>query len=153
MTVILVMGVAGSGKTTIGRALAERLGYRFVEADELHPPANIEKMRRGVPLEDADRWPWLDAVAAQLQGDVVVACSALKESYRARLKPTRIVYLDVPREELARRVSHRPGHFFPAALLDSQLADLEVPSDAIVVDGTRPLEEVVDVASSKLGGR
>jgi gluconokinase len=151
--IVLVMGVAGAGKTTVGRALADKLGFRFVEADELHPPANIEKMRRGVPLEDADRWPWLDAVAAQLHGDVVVACSALKESYRARLEPTRIVYLDVPREELARRLSYRPGHFFPAALLDSQLADLEVPGEALVVDATRPLEEVVEGVRSKLAGR
>jgi gluconokinase len=145
------MGVAGSGKTTVGRALAEKLGYRFVEADELHPAANIEKMRRGIALDDADRWPWLDAVAAQLHGDVVVSCSALKQSYRARLKPTQVVYLKASREALAQRVAHRPGHFFPASLLDSQLATLEEPEGAIVVDPTRPLNEIVDaiIASAR----
>jgi len=153
MRTILVMGIAGSGKSSVGRALAQRLNVRFVDADDLHPAANVEKMRRGVVLTAADRWPWLDAVAAQLNGNVVVACSALKESYRQRLKPTHVVYLRVPREELARRLAQRSGHFFPASLLDSQLADLEEPAGAIIVDASQSADALVEDITSRLKPR
>jgi carbohydrate kinase (thermoresistant glucokinase family) len=143
---VVVMGVAGSGKSTVGQRLAESLGWSFGEGDDFHPPANIAKMARGTPLTDADRWPWLDAIGNWLQIEAasgrpgVVACSALKRIYRDRLRahcPTlRLVYLEVDRDELLRRIRSRAGHFFPERLLDSQLTDLEPPSadeDAIVV--------------------
>lgn len=135
--VIVVMGVAGSGKTSVGRILSERLGCPFIEGDEHHLPANVAKMSRGMPLGDADRWPWLDAVARAIEekraagGDCVVACSALKRSYRERLREGAddllFVHLDASREELADRLERRTGHFMPADLLESQLATLEPP--------------------------
>jgi gluconokinase len=142
--VILLMGVAGAGKSTIGKALAVQLGARFIDADDLHPPANVEKMRRGEPLNDDDRVPWLEAVRQQLRGNVVLACSALKAQYRRTLNPTHVVFLEVPREALERRLRARTGHFFSAALLQSQLDALEVPTDAITVDATKSVDDVVD---------
>lgn len=137
------MGVSGSGKSTVGIALATRLGVPFVDGDDLHPPANVAKMASGTPLEDADRWPWLALVGAALAeapAGLVVACSALKRSYRDAIRAVahdvRFVYLRVDRDELEQRMAHRPGHFMPVALLDSQLATLEEPADdenAIVV--------------------
>jgi carbohydrate kinase (thermoresistant glucokinase family) len=132
---VVVMGVAGSGKTTVGRALAARLGWPFKDGDELHPPANIAKMKRGEPLDDADRAPYLANVAAwidELAGKPgVVTCSALKRAYRAVLtdgRPqVRIVYLDGSKALIAERVAHRKGHFMPPSLNDSQFADLEPP--------------------------
>ncbi|WP_394553784.1 gluconokinase [Agromyces sp. MMS24-JH15] len=129
---IVVMGVSGSGKSTVGAALAEALGLAFVDGDDLHPPANVAKMAAGVPLDDDDRAPWLRAVGLRLaEGEVVVACSALRVRYRDRLRElatgTRFVFLDLDRDELARRLGQRPGHFMPASLLDSQLAALERP--------------------------
>jgi gluconokinase len=145
--VILVMGVAGAGKTTAGRALAERLGGGFIEADDYHSEAAIERMRRGRPLDDEARWPWLRRVHAALVAavrearegrPVVVACSALKASYRAVLldgfDDAEVVLLDVDRAQLDKRLHERSGHFMPPGLLDSQLADLEPPADAIRVD-------------------
>jgi gluconokinase len=137
MSVVVVMGVSGCGKSTVGTLLSERLGWPFEDADLLHPPANVAKMRSGVPLTDADRWPWLERVAAWISerrgnGDGVVACSALKRRYRDVLReadPTlRLVFLDGPREILIQRLEQRDGHFFPKTLLDSQLADLEEPT-------------------------
>ncbi|MBB1242751.1 gluconokinase [Streptomyces durbertensis] len=131
------MGVTGTGKTTVGRLLAERLGVPFADADDLHPPANIAKMSRGTPLEDADRWPWLDAVGrwAAARGDtgVVVGCSALKRSYRDRLRaaagrsPGGLFFLHLHGDPalLTARLTGRRGHFMPPALLASQLAVLE----------------------------
>jgi carbohydrate kinase (thermoresistant glucokinase family) len=145
-SVIVVMGVSGSGKTTIGEHLASALGWMFAEGDSFHSPANIAKMARGTPLTDEDRWPWLAAIAdwirTELQGgrSSVIACSALKRAYRDRLRegwPALILlYLQVDRGELERRLGSRCGHFFPERLLDSQLADLEPPQtdeSAIVV--------------------
>jgi gluconokinase len=142
--IVVVMGVSGAGKTTVGEALARALGWPFVEADELHPAANVDKMRRGEPLDDADRAPWLAAVAARMRAldDGVVACSALRERYRAalRVRPdVRFAFLDVPRDVLAERLAQRRGHFMPPSLLPSQLATLERPDDALVVDGTEPV--------------
>ncbi|MDC7123688.1 gluconokinase [Cellulomonas fimi] len=129
------MGVSGTGKTTIGRLVAEALGTPFVEGDDLHPPANVEKMAAGVPLTDEDRGPWLRLVAgamtehAQAGRGTVVACSALRRAYRDVLRSAdgrvRFVHLAVDRDELARRMAGRRGHFMPVSLLESQLATLE----------------------------
>ncbi|MBU9698633.1 gluconokinase [Rhodobacteraceae bacterium HSP-20] len=132
---IVIMGVSGCGKTSVGQALAARLGAAFVDADDLHPPANVEKMRAGVPLTDADRAPWLDRVAARLQADapVVVACSALRRAYRDRLRagaggPVTFIHLSGDRTLIAARMAARKGHYMPPALLDSQFATLEPPT-------------------------
>lgn len=145
------MGVSGSGKSTFGEVLAARLGVRFVDADALHPAANVEKMSAGIPLDETDRRPWLAAVGRVLAtGDVVVACSALRRSYRdafrAAARGVVFVHLDVPGEVLQSRLEARPGHFMPASLLGSQLAALEPPQPderALVVDGTGDLEQGV----------
>ncbi|MEV8212399.1 gluconokinase [Leifsonia sp. NPDC077715] len=130
---VVVMGVSGSGKTTVGERVAARLGVPFVDGDALHPPANVAKMASGTPLDDDDRAPWLRAIGETLAGTapegVVVACSALKRSYRdlIRAEAPGAVFaeLDGTREVLAARMAARPGHFMPVALLDSQLATLE----------------------------
>ena len=133
MPVLVVMGVSGSGKSTVGAALALELGVPFVDADGLHPAANVAKMAAGIPLTDDDRWPWLKLVGETLAGaddtGMVVACSALKRVYReaivAEAPSVRFVFLNASRELLEARVANRPGHFMPASLLDSQLATLE----------------------------
>lgn len=131
------MGVSGSGKTTIGALLAERLHWPFEEGDRLHPPANIEKMRRGVPLDDADRRPWLQAIARVVDGWLeakesgIVACSALKRAYRRVIigerRDLQLVYLQGSRELILHRMAARHDHFMPPSLLDSQLETLEEP--------------------------
>jgi gluconokinase len=138
--IIMVAGIAGSGKTTIGQVLAAELGWAFADADSLHPPANIAKMRAGVPLTDADRWPWLRAIATWMDERIaagepaVVACSALKRSYRDELlagrDQARMVFLTVGHDEDEARLLARHGHFFPESLLSSQFADLELPGPA-----------------------
>lgn len=147
-TVILIMGVSGSGKSTTGSALAADLGWAFADADDLHPAANLAKMSAGAPLTDADRAPWLDTIRERISNALaadapsIVACSALKQSYRDHLfvnrQRIRLVYLRGSRELLAARLASRAGHFMPAALLDSQLATLEEPADALVVDPSAP---------------
>jgi gluconokinase len=141
---VVVMGVAGSGKTTVGRALAAALGAAFVEADDCHSPANVARMRAGIPLDDEARAPWLRAVRGAVlarlpAGPVVLACSALKAAYRDVLLEgipgSAVVFLRVDPPVLERRLRERTGHYMPATLLASQLADLEAPRDAIVVDG------------------
>ncbi|MBB3608377.1 gluconokinase [Rhizobium sp. BK602] len=136
---IIVMGVSGSGKSSIGERMASRLHIRYVEGDALHPAANVEKMSKGIPLTDEDRWPWLDLIgqqiAASLAADagIVVTCSALKRVYRERLRAAAgghlyFVYLDGSKELLTKRMGERKGHFMPASLLESQLRTLEVPT-------------------------
>lgn len=129
---VVVMGVSGTGKTTIGVALAEALGVPFVEGDDLHPESNVAKMAAGTPLTDADRAPWLDAVAAELTRPVVVTCSALKRAYRDRLRVVApelvLVFLHGTPELLAERMTGRTGHFMPPTLLRSQLETLEPPT-------------------------
>lgn len=130
---VVVMGVSGAGKSSVGIALAELLGVNFRDADTLHPAPNVAKMAAGTPLTDDDRWPWLDlvghALADESESGLVVACSALKRAYRDAIRaaaPTAVfVLLTVPRTELADRVANRPGHFMPPSLLDSQLETLE----------------------------
>jgi gluconokinase len=152
--VIVVMGVSGAGKSSVGRALAERLGWTFHDADDLHPPGNIDKMRRGLSLDDADRAPWLDrvrqAIAADAAAgrDAVVACSALKARYREALDTgipgVRWVHLTAPADVLRDRLTSRHGHYMPAALLDSQLRDLEPPAGALVLDARLPVGALVE---------
>jgi gluconokinase len=142
--VIVLMGVSGAGKTTVGRLLAQALGAEFAEGDAYHPPENVEKMRRGIALQDADRWPWLQTLAAQIERwlaagtTVVLACSALKQRYRdvlAKGRPAvRFVHLKGDKTLIRHRLGGRRGHYMPASLLDSQFAALEPPSDAITVD-------------------
>lgn len=155
--IAVVMGVSGSGKTTIGRALAQRLGWVFEEGDGLHPPKNIAKMSRGEALDDADRQPWLETIAAridQLRRDgqnAVISCSALKRRYRdiviGARPAVRLVYLDGSRERIGRRLKARRGHFMPASLLDSQFATLEPPGPdehPITVPIDLPIAAIVD---------
>jgi gluconokinase len=138
------MGVAGVGKTTIGELLARTLGWRFVDADDYHPLENIAKMKAGIALEDADRWPWLGHLNRVLKEEeqAVIACSALKERYRARLlqgvHPYRIVYLHGAPELIRARMATRTHRYMPPSLLDSQLAALEPPAGAISIDVAAP---------------
>jgi gluconokinase len=151
--VILVMGVAGAGKTTVGKKLAEALGFRFSDADEFHSPENLEKMRRGVSLDEEDRQPWLRAMAEAIDAwlatgaDVVLACSALKERYRSILlrdpARMRVVYLKVSPEIARARVAARTDHFMPQVLVDSQFDALEEPHDGITVDASLRPDEIV----------
>ena len=146
------MGPAGSGKTTIGELLASQLGWSLVDGDTFHSPANIEKMSRGVPLDDSDRIPWLNSIReAMLRWDaprqnIVLTCSALKRSYRDLLQinsNVKLVYLKGTYDLLRERLRSRKGHYATAQLLASQFADLEEPADAITIDVARPPEEIV----------
>jgi len=150
--IIVVMGVAGAGKTTIGQMVASELGCEFLDADVLHPAANIRKMTRGIPLTDADRAPWLATIHARLvdarhaDNDLVVACSALKQRYRDTLSdgvPLVWVYLKAREEMIRARLLERQHHFMKAGMLASQFADLEEPTGAIVVDAGIPPSETV----------
>jgi gluconokinase len=141
--IIIIMGVTSSGKTTVGRRLAKAVGYQFYDADDFHSPANIDKMRRGLPLEDADRRPWLEALRDLLRRclaedtDAVLACSALKKSYQGYLlidPQMRLVYLKADRDPIKQRLQRRRGHFMHPDLLESQFATLEEPNDAIRVN-------------------
>ncbi|MFL6054703.1 MAG: gluconokinase [Actinoallomurus sp.] len=158
--IVLIIGVSGSGKTTIGAMLAGRLGWKYAEADDFHPPANVEKMAEGVPLTDEDRWPWLRAIATWMQEQTdpaVVTSSALKRKYRDILRESRpdlrLVYLDGSKELIAARLAARHGHFFPRQLLDSQFADLEPPApdeDALVVSIDQSIENIVEEIHQRL---
>lgn len=160
--VVVVMGVSGSGKTTVAAMLAGRLHWQFEEGDNLHSAANIAKMSRGIPLTDEDRWPWLEAIAATINRWIaegrsgVIACSALKQAYRRIIinnnPAIRLVYLKGSRELILRRMAARHGHFMPLALLDSQFDTLEEPTpeeDALVVSiDHRPDELVTEIAAA-----
>lgn len=159
--IVVLMGPAGAGKTTLGRALAAALDWPFRDADELHELAAIDKMRRGEPLTDDDRWPWLarvrDVIAdAHRAGEsLVIACSALRAGYRRFLtgdvaQAVRFVYLEANRELLVDRLDHRTAHFAHADLVDSQLATLERPSDALVLDASQPVSQMVDTIRRSL---
>ena len=158
--IVLIMGTTGSGKTTIGTLLAKRLGWEFVDADDFHPPANVEKMRKGIPLTDADRAPWLQALRKKIVGwldaaqNVVLACSALKESYRKELlvgPEVRLVYLKGSYELFSKRVLARKGHFAKQELIASQFATLEEPKDAVIVDTTQSPGQIVSELIDQLG--
>jgi carbohydrate kinase (thermoresistant glucokinase family) len=150
---IVVMGVAGSGKTTIASGLAETFGVPFVEGDSLHPPANVKKMASGIPLTDDDRWPWLEAIGERMEVErvtghgVVVSCSALRHAYRDCLRKkvngtVQFILLDGSRELIGDRMKKRKGHFMPPALLDSQFATLEKPTPdehAVILDISHPI--------------
>jgi len=160
MLVVVLMGVSGSGKSTIGPLLAQALGGEYVEGDRFHPPENVAKMKGGTPLDDADRKPWLEAIAAAIRGwqrgrhPVVVSCSALKQSYRDLLAHDapglRFVWLKGDKELIAGRLAARRGHFMPPSLLDSQYRILEPPRDAIAADVALPPEELVPQVAAKL---
>jgi gluconokinase len=155
--ILIVMGVSGCGKTTVGSLVAERLGWSFVEGDSYHPARNVEKMSAGIPLTDEDRAGWLSALTSVIEGltasgeSAVVSCSALKEIYRERLRVSpevRFVYLRGDFATIERRMKERVGHFMKAGLLESQFATLEEPVDALVVDvGPTPAEIAADIVA------
>ena len=155
------MGVVGSGKTTVGRALAAELGCPFVEGDDHHSPTAIAKMRAGTPLTDQDRAPWLGelhafiAAALDRREPLIVSCSALKERYRqilrGDLRTVRFVHLTADDQTLARRLSERGGHFAGPSLLASQLADLQPPTDAVTIDATQPVEKILATIRDEFG--
>ena len=154
------MGVTGSGKTTVGSLLAQQFGWEFADADSFHPPENVEKMRLGIPLRDADRAPWLDSLRHAIEQwiaerkNVVLACSALKKSYREHLfvsSEVRFVYLKGSYDLIYRRLQLRHGHFASEKILAGQFADLEEPDDAITVKIDQPVEGIVEEIKRRLG--
>jgi gluconokinase len=166
MTIVVVMGVSGSGKTTIAQGVAQRMGWKLLEGDKFHPPANIEKMSHGIPLTDEDRWPWLRAIAAEIDAmrargeSAVVACSALKRAYRDVLVANRpdvvLVYLRGDKGLVSARMAARKGHFMPPELLDSQFATLEEPGPdehPITVSIAQPPQAIIDEVVRELKER
>lgn len=158
--VVIVMGVVGAGKTTVGRLLAEELGWDFADADDFHLASNIEKIRQGISLTDGDRQPWLDRLRAAIKTwmqdgrSVALACSALKQSYRQQLEvgpEVRFVYLKGTAGLIAERLRGRKGHFADEHILDSQLADLEEPQSAVTVEISSTPKEIVAEIRQKLG--
>ncbi|HEX3489194.1 MAG TPA: gluconokinase [Streptosporangiaceae bacterium] len=162
--IVMVAGIAGSGKTTVGQLLAARLGWEFADGDRFHSPAAVAKMQAGIPLADDDRWPWLDAIGAWVDHEnaagrsAVVACSALRRSYRQRLltgRPElRMFFLVISHDADEARLTTRHGHFFPGKLLDSQFAALEVPEPSegvTLIPATGTPEQAVDEIVRDLG--
>ena len=158
--IVVLMGVSGAGKTTVGELLSERLGWPLLDADAFHPPANIEKMRSGIPLTDEDRWPWLDRLNGLLKendsngASALLACSALKQKYRDRLaagcSDLRWVYLKGSFELIESRLKARKGHYMKAGLLESQFAALEEPADAFTADIGAAPEAIADAVEAAL---
>jgi len=162
---IVVMGVSGSGKTSVGELLGQRLGFPFIDGDDFHPPANVEKMSAGIPLTDEDRWPWLDILGAKIgalarnEGGVIAAASSLRKVYRDRMTaaagmPVLFAHLDGPADIIAERMAKRTDHYMPLSLLDSQIATLEPPESeenalSVPIDGS--VEEIVASILSALG--
>jgi len=158
--IVIVMGVVGAGKTTVGRMLADQLHWEFADADDFHPPSNVEKIRDGIPLTDADRKPWLDLLHQAITQwiatgkSVVLACSALKASYRSKLKVSqevRFVFLKGSAAPIAERLHERHGHFAGESILASQLADLEEPEDALTVNISSSPHQIVEEIRKGLG--
>jgi gluconokinase len=158
---VVIMGVAGCGKSSVGEALAVRLGVPYRDGDDLHTPEAVEKMRAGIALTDDDRWPWLDRVALELDeaAPVIVGCSALRRVYRDRIRagaggPVQFVHLVGTRDLIASRMASRTGHYMPRSLLDSQFAVLEPPGtdEALSVDIDQPLSALVDRIATALAG-
>ncbi|HEY0405474.1 MAG TPA: gluconokinase [Pyrinomonadaceae bacterium] len=158
--VVVLMGVTGSGKTTIGRELSAELGWSYYDADDFHPRANVEKMRAGIPLDDADRIPWLETLRSLILGliargeSAVLACSALKASYREYLladESVRLIHLQGDYQLIQQRLSGRRGHFMNPALLDSQFATLEAPEPDVRVDISQSPAEIVKIIRGRLG--
>ena len=153
---IVVAGVSGCGKSTIGHALAEQIGWPFIEADDFHSPASREKMTAGEPLDDADRAPWLAALNAELlqQAPAVLACSALKQSYRDQLSrglSIRVIWINLSRELASERVSGRSNHFMPSSLVTSQFETAEIPQEATFLSATEPVQRSVQHCLQALG--
>ena len=158
---VVLMGVAGAGKTTAGRLLADELGWKFYDADDYHPPANVEKMSRVVPLDDDDRQPWLEVLRRLVRDSLargenaVLACSALKETYRRQLLPagerTQLIYLKIDYDTVAGRVANRRGHYMRPAMLDSQFATLEEPARETHLDASQAPAEIVRAIRRRLG--
>ena len=160
--IVIIFGVSGAGKTTVGKLLARELGWRIVEADDFHPAANIEKMRNGRPLTDEDRWPWLDCLRKQIEQllsageNAVLACSALKRAYRDRLRVSdevKFVFLRGDHALVEKQLRSRHGHFMDAILLQSQFDDLEQPQpdeNVLTIELGRPPEEIVERIKAKL---
>jgi gluconokinase len=162
--ILIVMGVAGTGKSTLAGLLAERLNWELQEGDDLHPPANVAKMSAGIPLDDDDRWPWLDAIAAWIKVKTksgepgIVTCSALKKSYRDRLRAPNVIFVFIngPRAVIEARMASRERHYMPLSLLESQLAALEPPTsdeNVLEVDLAAPPEEEAAAVLNALEGR
>lgn len=156
---VVIMGVSGCGKSMVGKALSEWLGIAYLDGDDLHPEANVRKMRSGTPLTDGDRWPWLDAVAAALadRAPAIVGCSALKWAYRDRIRagaggPVRFVHLAGSRDLIARRMAARKHHFMPLSLLDTQFATLEAPdaAEALTLDIALPVSALLEAITADL---
>jgi carbohydrate kinase (thermoresistant glucokinase family) len=154
--IAVLMGVSGAGKTTLGEALARRLGWRFIDADDYHPAANVAKMASGQPLDDADRWPWLDRLNAMLrhEDNAVLACSALKEGYRQRLaegiEHIEWIYLKGDFDLIHSRLAARRHRYMPASLLQSQFTALEPPPQAITVDVSNSIDACVAAIAAQL---
>lgn len=159
--IVMLMGVSGSGKTTVGKVLAQSLGWSYIDADEYHPPSNVEKMRHGIPLTDEDRRPWLEALrrvideAVERGENIVLGCSALKHSYQDYLKhehgEVKIVWLSGSPQLIQERLAHRTGHFMDPHLLPSQFQTLEPPENAIQVDISPPPEQIAAEIRKRLG--
>lgn len=157
---VVIMGVAGCGKSSVGEALSQRLNIPYRDGDDLHTPQAVETMRQGIPLTDDDRWPWLDRVAQVLatEAPILLGCSALKRAYRDRIRagaggPVTFVHLSGSRDLIASRMAARTGHYMPTSLLDSQFAALEPPGpdEAITVDIDQTLPAITDAILSQLG--